>query len=288
MSTVIIGFIQPTQPEIIEALAQINQGDADAALASLARAQGTAEIEDTLWKNYVEALILFKQDKFDDGYNALLSLYERVRDSKADFSIDVFRILGAALKKMGWYWRRKKEFEKAYAFHAIQFNYLNEYGSPVELHDTCISLDVDSFSLKDLRQSEFWLRRGLEAAQQIEDGRSRARAMGMSCNNLAGTLYSLNRFDEAVNTINLSMKHWEEYEVHAGTQEFRVLWAHYGVGDVYENWARFLKENGRDFSQQKQRSIESYQQSLELAQQRELPEKESKVIAERLATARLL
>ncbi len=58
MSTVIIGFIQPTQPEIIEALAQINQGDADAALASLARAQGTAEIEDTLWKNYVEALIL--------------------------------------------------------------------------------------------------------------------------------------------------------------------------------------------------------------------------------------
>jgi tetratricopeptide (TPR) repeat protein len=282
------GMAKPENRAIQEALDQIEKNNPDAAEKVLAAINPATPL-DKLWKSYATGLALFEEKKPEEGYKFFIGIYDEVRATKTALPPETFRILGAALKKVGWYWREKKEFEKAYAFHEIEYNYYTRFGSALEIHDACISLDIDAFDLGDVRQSEQWLRTSLKAAAKISEPVDKSRSLGMSYNNLAETLYIQQRFEEAVSTIDLAFKYWSQYEKETGnTKEFRVAWAYFSIGDVYENWARFLKNSGKPYARQRQLALENYQHSLELADKQGMAADDRKSIADTIRALDLL
>ena len=195
------------------------------------------------WAHYLKGRAFFGLEYFEAGYNAFEQPYVRTSDVLTEEqSAQRFRLAAMALKKMGWLQRRNEEFERAYALHAIEFRYLRQYGSFQEMHDATISLDVDSYFLKNPNLSRMWLESGVEVAEHIEQPATRYKALGMSWNNLAGTYCELQRFEDADEAIHSSLEQWTEYEELTGADEYRRVWAHYGIGDVYQRWGDFLAE----------------------------------------------
>jgi len=52
-----------------------------------------------------------------------------------------------------------------------------------------------------------------------------------------------------------------------------VVWAHFGVGDVYHQWALHLKKEKQDFKLKKDLALQAYQISLKKAQTDSLDKK---------------
>ncbi|MGZ3688994.1 MAG: hypothetical protein ACXVBW_11875, partial [Bdellovibrionota bacterium] len=106
---------------------------------------------------------------------------------------------------------------------------------------------------------------------------ARQRCLGMSYNNLAGALYSQAHFPESEKVIFQALDHWKSYEAKQGTSEFKVAWAWFGVGDVYENW---MKAGSAD---KKQKAQEAYQKALELGTKQGMSAADLKTIRDQIA-----
>ncbi|MFB6373730.1 MAG: hypothetical protein ABEN55_11630, partial [Bradymonadaceae bacterium] len=102
------------------------------------------------------------------------------------------------------------------------------------------------------------------------------KALGMSWNNLAGTLCDLEAFEDAGEAADNSVEHWSSYEELAGPEENRLVWAKHIVGDAYKRWGDYLalegdREQGR---QRLERAEEALDEALEMADEREMSEED--------------
>lgn len=238
--------------------------------------------EEIQWLAYFQALIKIKEEKDVDALTDLKKSYESLKQRLTEVEPDQYRLLGLALKKIGWIYRKNKDYEKAYFYHNARYLYAVKYGSAVEIHDAAISMDVDSYYLKDLKLSELWLNISREAALKINNPIDRARSLGITDNNLASTLSLQKNFTNASEFIFKSLDSWIEYESLTGPHENKVLWGYYGVGDIFENWARHNKETQQSFTNEKFQAEKSFRKALELAEQRKVSEMDRNSIQDRL------
>lgn len=280
------GFPEPTNSILKQFQEQVQAGQLDQALAGLKGYQPEGSTESS-WKHYLTGVALFGAKKLEAGIEPLEECYEAIKQDVKAQTPD-FRVAGLCLKKIGWFYRSKKDFHKAYAYHNVRYQYVLDHGSNLEVHDALISLDVDAFFLKDLYLSEKMLKESIPFAEKIQDEKARFMALGTSYNNLGGTSYGLKKFPQAESAIKMALDFWQKYEALVGVGEFKVAWAYFGVGDVYENWCQELKAQGQDFANKKMMAIEAYQQSLKLAQEQSMPEGDQQFIKERIGAVEAL
>ena len=276
------GFIQPKRIEFQSFAESIEQRSPPELKEALRKLQPFTE-QDRRWHSYFEGLLKLREEADIDALNLFKKLYEDSKQQLSSESSDDFRWLGLVLKKIGWIYRKNKEFEKAYFYHNARYLFMCEYGSEVEIHDSAISLDVDAYYLKDLRLSEFWLKISLESAIKIKNPIHQARSLGLSHNNLGSTYSLQKRFKEATDSIYCSLDAWINYEALTGPHENKVVWAYYGVGDIHESHALHLKTAGQNFTQHQADAMKAFRKSLELAEQRNLSETDRRSIQERLS-----
>ena len=274
------GLLAPSHPDLIKVKDLVGKGDYESALSQLEKADLSKKL-DKHWGSHLKGVALLGQKQLEQGFNELNKVHLEVKEN-SDSKMEDFRLAGLSLKKIGWYYRKLKEYTKAFAHHNIRYQYMLDHGSFLELHDSLISLDVDSYYLKNMDLSEKFLKESIECANQINEDLDRFRSLGISYNNLGGTLYALKKFEEAVDAIELALDWWRKYEDLTGTNENKVVWAHWGVGDVFENWMKYLKDSGKDFSEQKDRALSSYNESLRIANERRLNDGEIKPIVDRI------
>ncbi|MGE0633280.1 MAG: HD domain-containing protein [Pseudobdellovibrionaceae bacterium] len=279
------GFVQPLVSELQKSYKALEKKNLEEAKLYLAKAS-PQNFEERMWAGYLKGLVYFFEKQNEHGYKECEQVYKEILKSDDKLSPSAFRLLAACLKKMGWYHRLQKSPEKAYAMHSIQAQYLEKYGSFVELHDVQISLDVDAYQMADYRLSEAHLRKSLECAERIESYDLQTKSLAVSCNNLAGTLVILKKFEEAESYVLKSLEFWQTYEKEHSPEvapEFRVVWALFAIGDIYESWAKHIKEQSYDFSHKATKTREYYQRALDLGKKQNLPEGDFETISRRLS-----
>ncbi len=278
------GFIQPQNPQFREFHEKHEQLSLAEIKATFSQLKITTPLE-THWHKYFSGLIKITEDKDIDALNELQKVYDSIKHRFTDIEREQYRLAGLALKKIGWIYRKNKEYEKAYYYHNVRYQYMTHYGSSLELHDAAISLDVDSYYLKDLKLSEFWLLISKQCASNIQNPIDRARSLAISDNNLASSYCLQKKFKEATEHIFQSLDTWIGYESLTGPHENKVVWAYYGVADIYEAWAQHKKETQQNYSDEQNESKRYFQKALDLAQQRKILETDIMSIQTRLAKA---
>lgn len=263
-----LGNPAPTQIQLIEAQNELAQNEIQSAIVKLNSFQPKTSFEQA-WKDYLLGLAFFESKQWKQGNESLLNCYEPIRSS-AQNNKEIFRVAGLCLKKLGWYQRKLKNYQQALAYHQIRYRYVSSFGSPWEIHDALISMDVDAYFLKDMHLSFELLKQSIETSQKISDPSYRSQALGTAYNNLAGTLYTLERFEASVDAIKMALRYWQQFEGITNQKQFKLVWAHYGVGDVYENWAKFLKKKGKNYGYQKDEAKKAYSLGLQLGEGRAL------------------
>lgn len=274
------GFLQPTNQIVIDSKKLIDENKFGDAIARLANFNPKTKLDES-WKGYLLGISYFGDKKLEKGIDPLNACYELVKSNTSAES-DHFRLAGMCIKKIGWFHRNKKDYINAFAYHNIRYRYVLEHGSNLDIHDSLISLDVDAYFLKDLHLSEKVLKESIQYGEGVHDDKNRTMALGTTYNNLGGTLYGLKNFVDAEKTIKTSLKFWQQYEDITGVTEFKVGWAFYGIGDVYENWTKHLKESQKNYSDKKKLALKAYRESLKLAWERKMPESVQKYIKERI------
>lgn len=193
------------------------------------------------WIGYLRGLGLLGTRELDDAYESFRSTAERITSTpREELGEDRFRIAAKCLKKMGWYHRRGDGHARAYAYHAMEYDLIESYGSALELHDAALSLDVVSYHLRTPQISRGWIERSIDAASDIDGDAARRKALGISWNNLTGTLCDLGEFEEAGHAADESLEQWRAYEELEGPEENRVIWAKHIFGDAYKRWGDSL------------------------------------------------
>ncbi len=274
------GFPRPSDAVLVSVQGLIEDGKFGEAISSLTHYKAKTH-QETHWKDYLLGISHFGEKNLEKGIVPLKRCYEAIKRDLNATSED-FRISGMCLKKIGWSYRSKKEYLIAYAYHNLRYHYVVAHGSSHEVHDALISLDVDAYLLEDLQLSVKILKESILYGEAIEEPKNRFMALGTTYNNLAGSLYGLKRFSESESSIKLALDYWEKYEQIVGTSEFKVVWAHYGIGDVYEQWTKYLKENHQNYSRNRELSLAAYRTSLRLGETRNLPSSDQDHIKERI------
>ncbi len=275
------GFIQPKKIEFRSFLESVDGRSVSELKKSLSDlvAYSSEEIQ---WLNYFQALLKIKEEADVDALNILKKIYESSKVNLTDEQADSYRFLGLVLKKIGWIYRKNKDFEKAYFYHSARHLYLSRYGSAAEIHDAAISLDMDAYYLKDLKVSEFWLLNSKDAAMKINNPIDRSRSLGLTNNNLGSTYALQKRFNEAVACIYAALDAWIDYEALTGPHENKVVWAYYAVGDVYESWLLHRQETKDNTLDQKTEALRAFRKAIALAEQRNMPETDRLSMQDRL------
>lgn len=274
------GFVKTENSDILKLKSHLknqNHKEFDTLKASM-KYENT---EEKLWGHYLNGLKLIDQKKLPKAKALYQNIYHKTI-LQAELSQSDMRVLGLILKKLGWLYRQDKEYEKAYLYHQYRLSLTMSYGSYAEIHDAYLSLDVDSYFLKNNHMSEFFLYESLKYAKQIENEKEKYRAMGMSFNNLSGTLYSLKKYNLAEEKIIQALIHWRKYEKFAGEKENKLIWAYFGVADIYEKWALTLKKSNESPIAYKRLSIEALEKAMKIGKQRKLSEKDFKVLKDAL------
>lgn len=277
------GHLDPPSRELSQVRTAIDEDRFEEALAAIEEFEPST-LSQHAWTDYLKGLSYVGLEHFESGYNAFEGPYMNttgaVRNGEASAR---FRIAAKCLNKMGWFHRRHQNFERAYALHSIQFQYLDHHGSFQEMHDATISLDVDAYFLKNANLSEMWLQRSLPIAESISDPVARSRALGLSWNNLAGTFCQLRNFERAEEAIEASLEHWADFEDEAGTEEFRTVWANVGVGDVYQRWGSHLEEIGEEGAKERyEKAVQFLRTAVELAGEQGMDASERESIESKL------
>lgn len=227
------------------------------------------------WAGYLRGLGLLGARELDDAYESFRSTAERITSTASDeLEADRYRVAAKCLKKMGWYHRRGDGHARAYAYHAMEYDLIDSHGSALELHDAALSLDVVAYHLRTPQISRGWIERSIDAASEIDGEAARKKALGISWNNLTGTLCDLGEFEEAGRAAEKSLEHWRAYEELEGPEENRVIWAKHIFGDAYKRWGDSLVEEGEQ--QEGRQKLEvartALEEAVDEAESRELPE----------------
>lgn len=241
------------------------------------------ELELELKKNYDGGLQLLELKDQVSALRLFKLNYEIVKtldfaSSEQDLAA-LISYLGLSLKKIGWICRQNQEYEKAYFYHQVRFEYLQLQTSYLELHDACISLDMDSFYLKDLRLCKLWLNTSLKYAKLINNPIDQTKALATSYNNLSGTYSEMGLFKESLEFIDLSLDHWIKYEAYCGTEENRVVWAYFAVAEIFNKWQAQLQSRNEKSLWQRQEALKNYQKCLQIAAARNLSFQETEPIS---------
>ncbi len=259
-----VGLVQPEDTMLREVAGLIENQKHDEAHSILETLEPQDFVHEA-WMNYFNGVSLFAKKDFAKGLSFFSAPYGQLKRKPQLADDNLNRVVGRCLKKIGWFHRKEKRYEMAYAFHNIEYHLYLKSGSHLELHDAAISLDVDAYFMGDGLLDEAWLLRSIDHAKEIADDRSRFQSQGVSFNNLAGNQYSMEKFSEAEKAIRQSLECWMEYEKIAGSSENKVVWAHFGVGDVFHHWAAHLaKSRNTDSVTKKLLAHESYQESLKM------------------------
>lgn len=262
------GELEAPSQELADIEAAIEEGEFEAALDAIEERNAKSSLHAD-WGRYLKGRAFYGLEYFEAGYNAFEVPYERTTEILPERELGPRKRLAAkCLKKMGWLHRRNEKFQRGYALHAIQYRYVLHHGSYQEIHDAAISLDVDAYFLKNAYLSKMWLETSIDAGESIADPAVRHRCLGMSWNNLAGTLCQLEQFDAAEGAIESSLEHWSAFEEEAESDEHRTVWARYGVGDVYHRWGKHLEKRDEERAQEKlEEAQEVLDRALEMAEQ---------------------
>lgn len=240
------------------------------------------------WIDYLKG-VLFQKDSNDAAaittFSHPYTLVKENPGTKPDPSL--FRLVGLCLKKLAGFYKKAGDRDKAYFYHQLAYEYFLKWGSAEEVHDATLSLDGDSYAAGDFVLDEVWIRRGIEVTKEIDGEADRRRALGMSWTNLAGTLTRVNRFGEAVGAIEKSLGYWEKYEKAAGPAENQLVSAYFGVGNIYIEWAKALKaQNDGHYREKLQKAQSAFSKSLEIAEERSLPQQQILPIQDKLKAIR--
>jgi len=227
------------------------------------------------WAGYLRGLGLLGARELDDAYESFRATAERITSTRSDeLEADRYRVAAKCLKKMGWYHRRGDGHARAYAYHSMEYDLVDGHGSALELHDAALSLDVVAYHLRTPQISRGWIERSIDAASEIDGEAARKKALGISWNNLTGTLCDLGEFEEAGRAAEKSLEHWRTYEDLEGPEENRVIWAKHIFGDAYKRWGDSLIEEGHQ--QEGRQKLEvartALEEAVEEAESRELRE----------------
>jgi hypothetical protein len=193
------------------------------------------------WHRLLLGEAYFDIGAMDRAHQLLLANYEELRDARPTLDPEVMRILARSLKKLGITWRDRRDYEKAYTLHQLQWLYMRRVGNLSERFDALISLDVDAALLRNYFASEQWLREALLVAQQMPEGLDKQRAQILIWNNLSLTLSELLRFPEAEAAIRESRRIAQLYDAASPSQEYREIWAIAQQAEVYGAWARYTE-----------------------------------------------
>lgn len=260
----------------------LDQDKYDHALQSL-KAFKSTDTYQRMWAHYLRGLAHFGLEQHDAGLKEFIVPYDHISAPGGTRpSQEEFRLAAMALKKVGWYYRHKKEYMLAFAYHSIGHQYAQGYGSNFEMHDAAISLDVDAYFLEDPNLSEMWLQKSIVSAEGIADSTQKAKALATSFNNLSGTYTTMNRFEEAEQLAQLSMGQWEEFEARTDKSGNRAIWAYFTLGDVYQSWAGTLKEDPEKFGEVKGKAYSAFQSGKKLGEAAGMSAGEINSFAERL------
>jgi tetratricopeptide (TPR) repeat protein len=240
-------------------------------------------LELELKQNYDRGLQFLEQKDQVSALREFKLNYEMVKtldfiSSDQDLA-ELIPYLSLSLKKIGWICRQNQEYEKAYYYHQVRFEYLKLQTSHLDLHDACISLDIDSFYLKDLRLCKLWLNTSLQHAKLINNPIDQTKALAMSYNNLSGTYSEMGLFKESLEFIDQSLDHWMKYEAYCGTEENRVVWAYFAVAEVFYKWQTLLQSQNERAQWQRQEALKNYQKCLQIALARNLNSQETEPIS---------
>lgn len=270
------GRIEPTSEAVLEVREQLADQEFESALESIEDLDPEEGIEED-WVAYFRGLGLLGSRRLDEAFEAFQERYSRIVSSaSAELTADRFRIAAKCLKKMGWYHRRGKGFERAYTCHSMEYDLLAEHGSNLEVHDAALSLDVVAYNLRAPQVSKMWLERSVEAAEGIDNESFRAKALGLSWNNLAGTLCDVEEFEEATEAAETSLEHWETYEELSEGSQNRTVWARHIIGDAYKRWGDDLAEAGaeEEATEHLEHAREVLDEAVREAERREMGEEE--------------
>jgi len=282
------GRLLPPTDELAEIQNALAEGDYDKAIerAEETTTQNPLQAD---WRDYLRGLIELGRGELDSAFGIFERTWKEIASAPDEDVDDQRRRLAAkCLKKMGWYHRRTEEVEQAYAYHSMEEQLADRHGSPTEHHDAALSLDVDAYHLGLPQMSRHWLEVSIEAAEQIDDEIGRHMALGMSWNNLAGTLCDVEAFAEAGDAADASVEHWSTYEELAGPEENRLVWAKHIVGDAYKRWGDYLAlegdtEGGRERLERAESALE---EAVEMAEEREMDEDDREDIRGKLDAVR--
>lgn len=281
-----VGFLSAPTEELRSINELLESEDSNEALIRLIEMSPDSSLENR-WVNYFKGVALLNSEKYEEGLAELElpCLYVR-ENASLDLTKEDFRLAGMCLKKIGWYHRRQENYHLAYAHHSVRHQYMQGYGSHAEMADAAISLDVDCYYLKDLRLSEMWLHKATMSAEGIVNPTLKERFMGMSFNNLSGTLRDMKRFVEAVALAKESEKRWSSYERFVGKAENRAVWAKYTIGDVYQSWAETLKESGStaeaEYAEKRNLALAAYRAGFEMGQKNGMAESDLAEFTQRI------
>jgi tetratricopeptide (TPR) repeat protein len=237
------------------------------------------------WIRYLRALAMFGKEEYEAGLdelNAVLIHTDAI--DKSEHHRDAFRVAGYCLKKLGWHSRKQKEYDAALEYHSRRFDLAERFGSYQELHDACISIDIDAYFLKDFLLSEEMLTKSVGYAEQIEAEQDRNRSLGISWNNLGGTLTSLKKFEEAEAAARKSGIYWIAFEKSLGhTKEHREIWTYFGIGEIFRNWAESLRESKpRQAKAKRELALAEYDRALKLGEAQALSAEDAKFIQDQV------
>jgi len=277
------GALEPPSQGLAEIDSALERGAFERALDAVDEHDATSSLHGD-WEQYLKGRAFYGLEYFEAGYNAFEVPYERTTEILPERELGPrMRLAAKCLQKMGWLHRRNEEFQRGYALHAIQYRYVLHHGSYEEIHDAAISLDVDAYFLKNAYLSKMWLETSIEAGESIADPVTRHRCLGMSWNNLAGTLCQLEQFEAAESAIDSSLDHWTDYEEETDSDEHHTVWARYGIGDVYHRWGNYLEHRDDEEAEAKlEEAREVLDRALEIAEQQEMGSDELDPIVRKL------
>jgi hypothetical protein len=217
--------------------------------------------EDKDWVDYFTGILKIEQKNWQEAEAAFMRVYDRV----------------------GWLARNEKKYETAYRWHATEAAYIQPFGSFLEIHDACISCDMDAYYLEDWHLSRYWLEMSIGAADEIPDDLARNQCLGTSLNNLSGTLIALRDFEHAAQAAEASLEHWDAYVKGTDGNGRRLVWAHFAVGDAYAGWATQLAGEEDETAREKARlAHEALTLASKEAHTHGMDESESRIIHERM------